>query len=261
MFSSVNKQRNPVPCAISCSLDLIRHSGFHPQYLSEAGLHCTKQAFKLCNGLLPQKSPPSDSWHALKGGILTSTRKTHYEHTKKTQDCENDTKKKQRIIGKTIFNVPEQLIYITTRATLTFEGTLGEQRREATDVQLQKTSKHMSVIHRFQGACQQKQQYQKARNSFLQDRQRGTLIGSAAVSLLLTQPRWTMCTVWTENFFWANSLHHWLNMKDFKKENERQKREENRVLETNSFPVSLWSGHPVLSYDNVHYLLKWLMIG
>lgn len=29
----------------------------------------------------------------------------------------------------------------------------------------------------------------------------GTLIGSAAASLLLTQPRWTMCAVRTRNFY------------------------------------------------------------
>lgn len=83
-------------------------------------MHGTKQAFELRSGL---KSALPDSYRALKGGGVCYL-SVGKQHTKKTQDCEddkNETKKKriaqsrkQRITGKTIL----ELICIITRGNL-----------------------------------------------------------------------------------------------------------------------------------------------
>lgn len=73
----------------------------------------------------------------------------------------------------------------------------------------------------------------------------GTLIGSAAVSLLLlTQPRRTSCAIWT-----GNVLVMKVKRKTVRDTNKRKK--EQGVLETNCFHVSLWRRHPALPYTTI----------
>lgn len=129
---------------------------WHPSQ-SEAWLHCTKQAFELRTDMLPVKSALPDSWRALKGGMLPFKRKTH--NSGLWEKKKSKTQKKQIIPGTIIFNVRENLIYISTRGTQNSDSSKRQHAHQ----------RHA----RFQGPWQQKQQYQKVRNSFLQDRQRG----------------------------------------------------------------------------------------
>lgn len=127
-------------------------------------------------------------------------------------------------------------------------------------MQLQKTGKQICVIPIFPAPWQQKQQYQKVRNSFLQDRQRGicvcvcrgALIGSAATSmLLLTQPKWTMCAIHTRNFYRrliATAVGH---------ERKKHKKEKRECCRENSFPASIFRGYAVWPWDNIHCWLRW----
>ncbi len=84
----------------------------------------------------------------------------------------------------------------------------------------------------------------------------GTLIGSAAVSLLLlTQTK--MDNVCHLNKEFNSQLSATLDGHDgLDRENERDPKKQG-VLETDCFHVSLREGHPVLPYDNIICLLRW----
>lgn len=147
MFSSTNRWGTPVSNAIRYSLDIIKPSGIHPQYLIPRP-GCTAQSRPLSDALAcyhwnQHYQIPNMLWKG--GGMLPFSRKTHYENTMETQDCDKD-KNKSKI-----------------------------QRREQR-INIKPWSKRQQAHQRhprFQGPWQQKQQYQKVRNSFLQDRKRG----------------------------------------------------------------------------------------
>lgn len=182
---------------------------------SEARLHCTKQAFELSTGLLQLKSALLDSYHAFAsgmgwGGYLSTGKTVLWTHKK----CSGLSKWQKRQVklregAKHKVQVKPQYQCLTWTANLhDCQGNLVVWGliRWTEEMCWTGSSKRQRAHPRLQGPWQQKQQYQKVRNSFLQDKREGdaggTLIGSAAVSLLLlTQPRWRMCYVWTRNFY------------------------------------------------------------
>lgn len=102
------------------------------------------------------------------------------------------TQKKQIIPGTIIFNVRENLIYISTRGTQNSDSSKRQARTSASCP--------------FPGTMTTETTVSKGQEFFSPGQTEGdtggTLIGSAAVSLLLlTQPRWTMCAIRTRNFY------------------------------------------------------------